>query len=182
MFHMNKYKNTDYKNNVKNPESLLWQKVKKGLTDCFLTRIESSTINGIPDVHAVAKTKIFWIELKSDHISFPALNKWQIVWINKYIKAGGSVFILHENLGKALFERVLKLYEPVSLFTDPRLLKPRASFSFPYDWPAVQSYLLQVPGAASDEARSRLVEQSRSRLRKELPSQSRQRTAQAPST
>tara|TARA_Y100001938_G_scaffold150933_1_gene244482 strand:- start:197 stop:736 length:540 start_codon:yes stop_codon:yes gene_type:complete len=179
---MNKYKNTDYKSNVKNPESLLWQKVKKGLTDCFLTRIESSTINGIPDVHAVAKTKIFWIELKSDHISFPALNKWQIVWINKYIKAGGSVFILHENLGKALFERVLKLYEPVSLFTDPRLLKPRASFSFPYDWPAVQSYLLQVPGAASDEARSRLVEQSRSRLRKELPSQSRQRTAQAPST
>ena len=59
---MKKYKNTDYKNNVKNPESLLWQKVKKGLTDCFLTRIESSTINGIPDVHAVAKTKIFWIE------------------------------------------------------------------------------------------------------------------------
>ena len=179
---MNKYKNTDYKSNVKNPESLLWQKVKKGLTDCFLTRIESSTINGIPDVHAVAKTKIFWIELKSDHISFPALNKWQIVWINKYIKAGGSVFILHENLGKALFERVLKLYEPVSLFTDPRLLKPRASFSFPYDWPAVQSYMLRAPGAASDEARSRLVEQSRSRLRKELPSQSRQRTAQAPST
>jgi hypothetical protein len=37
----------------KNKESLLWQKVKKGLTDCFLTRIESSTINGIPDIHGV---------------------------------------------------------------------------------------------------------------------------------
>ena len=177
---MKKYKNTDYKNNVKNPESLLWQKVKKGLTDCFLTRIESSTINGIPDVHAVAKTKIFWIELKSDHISFPALNKWQIVWINKYIKAGGSVFVLHENLGKALFERVLKLYQPVSLFTDPRLLKPRASFSFPYDWPAVQSYLLQVPGAASGRARSRLTKKPRSRLGKEPASPSRQRMAHAP--
>ena len=177
---MKKYKNTDYKNNVKNPESLLWQKVKKGLTDCFLTRIESSTINGIPDVHAVAKTKIFWIELKSDHISFPALNKWQIVWINKYIKAGGAVFVLHENLGKALFERVLKLYQPVSLFTDPRLLKPRASFSFPYDWPTVQSYMLQVPGAASGRARSRLTKKPRSRLGKEPASPARQRMAHAP--
>ena len=177
---MKKYKNTDYKNNVKNPESLLWQKVKKGLTDCFLTRIESSTINGIPDVHAVAKTKIFWIELKSDHISFPALNKWQIVWINKYIKAGGSVFVLHENLGKALFERVLKLYQPVSLFTDPRLLKPRASFSFPYDWPTVQSYLLQVPGAAPGRARSRLTKKPRFRSGKEPASPARQRMAHAP--
>ena len=175
---MKKYKNTDYKNNVKNPESLLWKKVKKGLTDCFLTRIESSTINGIPDVHAVAKTKIFWIELKSDHISFPALNKWQIVWINKYIKAGGSVFVLHETLGKALFERVLKLYQPVSLFTDPRLLKPRASFSFPFDWPSVQRYLLQDPGAASEEARSRFTEKPRSRPGKgpaSLPGQRRLR-------
>ena len=45
----------------KNGESRLWQKVKKGLTDCFLTRIESSTINGIPDVHAVVSCNVFWI-------------------------------------------------------------------------------------------------------------------------
>ena len=37
----------------KNRESLLWQKVKKALSESFLTRIESSTINGIPDVHGV---------------------------------------------------------------------------------------------------------------------------------
>jgi hypothetical protein len=49
----------------KNRESLLWQKVKKGLVDCFLTRIESSTINGIPDIHGVHKSGVFWIELKS---------------------------------------------------------------------------------------------------------------------
>jgi hypothetical protein len=42
----------------KNKESLLWQKVKKGLTDCFLTRIESSTINGIPDIHGVNKVGV----------------------------------------------------------------------------------------------------------------------------
>ena len=48
----------------KNGEARLWQKVKNGLTDCFLTRIESSTINGIPDVHAVMGKEVFWMELK----------------------------------------------------------------------------------------------------------------------
>ena len=45
----------------KNNEAKLWQKVKKGLTDCFLTRIESSTINGIPDIHGVSKFGVFWV-------------------------------------------------------------------------------------------------------------------------
>jgi hypothetical protein len=71
----------------KNKESLLWQKVKKGLTDCFLTRIESR--------------------------------------------------------GKTLSKRCLKLYRPVSVFTDPRSLKPRSSFSFPYHWPTVQQQLVK---------------------------------------
>ena len=57
-------------------ESRLWQKVKKGLNKCFLTRIESTTINGIPDIHAVSNTEVFWIELKSDEANYPKLNKW----------------------------------------------------------------------------------------------------------
>ena len=123
-----------------NQESLLWQRTKKGLTDCFLTRIETSTLNGVPDVHGVHKKGIFWIELKSDQLSFPKLNKWQIVWINKYIKAGGNVFILKETLSK----RSLKLYKPVSMFTDPRSLVPRCSFSFPLKWPMVQEQLVNL--------------------------------------
>ena len=121
-----------------NKESRLWQKVKKGLNNCFLTRIESSTINGIPDIHGVNNSKVFWIELKSDEANYPKLNKWQIVWINKYIKAGGTVFILEETLSK----RSLKLYRPVSSFTDPRSLVPVSSFSAPYNWPTVQRALL----------------------------------------
>ena len=131
----------------KNAESRLWQKVKKGLTDCFLTRIESSTINGIPDIHAVMKNEVFWIELKSDSLSYPKLNKWQIVWINKYIMAGGKVIILKETP----LQRVLKLYRPVSVFTDPRSLVPFASFSFPFQWPLVQRRML-VELAAGDAA------------------------------
>ena len=137
---------------AKNPESLLWNKVKKGLNKCFLTRIESSTING------VLNSNIFWIELKSDKISFPPLNKWQVVWINKYVKAGGVVFILYENLGEALSKSSLKLYRPVSVFTDPRLLDPVCSFSFPVQWPAVQDAIM-------GELTQRNLRSSRSRSR-----------------
>ena len=127
---------------VKAQESRLWQKVKNNLTDCHLTRIESSTINGIPDIHAVTDSEGFWIELKSDEANYPKLNKWQIVWINKYIKAGGKVIILDETLSK----RSLKLYRPVSSFTDPRSLVSFASFSFPLQWPTVQETILQELG------------------------------------
>ena len=123
----------------KNRESLLWQKVKKGLVDCFLTRIESSTINGIPDIHGVHKSGVFWIELKSDEAKYPKLNKWQVVWINRYIKAGGVVFILKETPS----QRSLKLYRPVSVFTDPRSLEPRSSFSSTGQWIALQELLVK---------------------------------------
>ena len=136
----------------KNNEAKLWQKVKKGLTDCFLTRIESSTINGIPDIHAVHKQEVFWIELKSDSLSYPALNKWQVVWINKYVKAGGKVIILKENLGKTPLQSVLKLYIPVSLFTEPRSLVPRFSFSAPYNWTLVQQQVLRELGSMHSSA------------------------------
>ena len=135
----------------KKRESLLWKRVKKNLTDCFLTRIESSTINGIPDIHAVMKNEVFWIELKSDSLSFPKLNKWQIVWINKYIMAGGKVIILKETP----LQRVLKLYRPVSVFTDPRTLVPSLSFSFPYHWSTFRRQLLQLARQRTREARSR---------------------------
>ena len=141
----------------KKRESLLWKRVKKNLTDCFLTRIESSTINGIPDIHCVANGKVFWIELKSDNISYPALNKWQIVWINKYIKAGGSVFIFKETLS----DSSLQIYRPLSSFTDPRSVLPWLSLPHPVNWKLLQRYLLDPDG----RARSRPDSRPRSRSR-----------------
>jgi hypothetical protein len=142
----------------KNNESLLWQKVKKGLVDCFLTRIESSTINGIPDIHGVHKSGVFWIELKSDKSKFPKLNKWQIVWINRYIKAGGIVFILHENLDNPLSKRRIKLYRPVSGFTDPRSLIPEASFLVTGQWPRIQEEMVNLLLREQRGSRSRLLD------------------------
>jgi hypothetical protein len=143
----------------KKRESLLWNRVKKNLTDCFLTRIESSTINGIPDIHCVANGKVFWIELKSDNISYPALNKWQIVWINKYIKAGGSVFIFKETLS----DSSLQIYRPLSSFTDPRSVLPWLSLPNPVNWRLLQRYLLDPDGKARSRPDSR--PRSRSRLK-----------------
>jgi hypothetical protein len=38
-------------------------------------------------------------------------------------------------------QRSLRLYRPVSVFTDPRTLKPVASFSSRGQWPRVQEQL-----------------------------------------
>ena len=61
--------------------------------------------------------------------------------------AGGKVIILKETP----LQRLLKLYRPVSVFTDPRSLVPFASFSFPFQWPLVQRRML-VELAAGDAA------------------------------
>jgi len=82
----------------KNRESLLWHKVKKALSESFLTRIESSTINGIPDVHCVVNRQVFWLELKANTSKNCGLSKYQINWHIKYLKAGGAAYILNRPL------------------------------------------------------------------------------------
>ena len=137
-------------------ESKLWQRIKKHITKPHLIRVESNTINGIPDINGCWSGKEFWMELKSDKVGYPKLSKWQITWINKRIKHGGIVIICNETL----LEKKLKLYRPLSAITDPRLLKPRFSFSFPVQWPAgrraLRVFLRELPAA---EARSRDEEQ-----------------------
>ena len=57
-----------------------------------------------------------------------------------------------QGTGKTLFQSVLELYRPVSLFTDPRSLVPFASFSFPLQWPTVQQRILQELGSRHSSA------------------------------
>ena len=147
---------------MKKRESKLWQRIKKHITKPHLIRVESNTINGIPDINGCWSGKEFWIELKSDKVGYPKLSKWQISWINKRIKHGGIVIICNETLS----QRVFQLYRPLSAITDARLLKPRCSFSFPVQWPAVQKAiwdLLQL----DPEARSRSRDKDQ-RIQEEL--------------
>ena len=50
---------------AQNKETKLWNQLKDLDPTWHFTRVESSTINGIPDVHCVVDRQIFWLELKA---------------------------------------------------------------------------------------------------------------------
>ena len=75
-------------------ESKLWKRIKDLHLNAHIFRIESNTINGIPDVHCTIKGKSFWLELKSNDLKNYGISKWQINWHIEYQKHGGRAFIL----------------------------------------------------------------------------------------
>ena len=90
---------------AKTNEAKLWLRIKNLKIKGHFTRIESSTLNGIPDVNACHSGAEYWLELKSNDLNNCGLSKWQINWHYDRIKAGGFVFILN----KTLVPRALKL-------------------------------------------------------------------------
>ena len=86
-------------------ESKLWKRIKELHLNGHIFRIESNTINGIPDVHCVMKGKSFWLELKSNDLKNYGISKWQINWHIEYQKHGGSSFFL----ASGVKHRALKL-------------------------------------------------------------------------
>jgi len=91
----------------KTNESKLYNLIKKTIKIAHFTRIESYTLNGIPDLYCAYKGHTFWIELKSNDIKNCNLSKYQINWILKHQQQGGVVFILN----KTLSQSALKLYK-----------------------------------------------------------------------
>jgi hypothetical protein len=90
----------------KTKESNLYNLIKTTIKNAHLTRIESNTLNGIPDLHCAYKGNTFWIELKANDIKNCNLSKYQINWILKHQRHGGQVYILN----KTIKDRGLKLY------------------------------------------------------------------------
>ena len=91
---------------MKKRESLLWAKIKKLKLIGQIFRIESNTINGIPDVYYICEGKSIWVELKSNEVKDLGLSKYQINWHIHHQIHGGHCFILQ----KTLAEGLLKLY------------------------------------------------------------------------
>ena len=83
---------------MKKRESKLWQRIKNLNLKGQIFRIESNTINGIPDCYWLLNGKSFWIELKSNDVKNCGLSKFQINWHIDHIKNGGNAFILQETL------------------------------------------------------------------------------------
>ena len=92
---------------MKKRESLLWAKIRKLKLIGQIFRIESNTINGIPDVYYICEGKSIWVELKSNEVKNLGLSKYQINWHLDHQLHGGKSFILQETLTQGLF----KLYK-----------------------------------------------------------------------
>jgi hypothetical protein len=90
----------------KTKESNLYNLIKTTIKNAHFTRIESHTLNGIPDLNCAYKGHTFWLELKANNIKNCNLSKYQINWILKYQRYGGQVYILN----KTVKQRALKLY------------------------------------------------------------------------
>ena len=83
---------------AKTNEAKLWLRIKNLKLKAHFTRIESSTINGIPDINVCDNGAHYWLELKSNDLKNCGLSKWQINWHCDRIKSGGYVFILNQTL------------------------------------------------------------------------------------
>jgi len=90
----------------KTKESNLYNLIKTTIKNAHFTRLESNTINGIPDLHCAYKGNTFWLELKTNTIKNCNLSKYQINWILKHQRHGGIVYILN----KTVKQGRLKLY------------------------------------------------------------------------
>ena len=101
-------------------ESLLWQRIKKLNLKGQIFRIESNTINGIPDIYWLINGKSKWIELKSNSGNNVGLSKYQINWHLKHFQNQGQSFILRE----ALSQSEVKTLASFQLFVvrEPRAL------------------------------------------------------------
>ena len=92
---------------MKKRESLLWAKIRKLKLVGQIFRIESNTINGIPDVYFIREGQSIWVELKSNEVKNLGLSKYQINWHIDHQIHGGKSFILQETLSQGL----LKLFK-----------------------------------------------------------------------
>lgn len=95
-------------------ESEIWRHInliQKKQKSWHFVRIESSTINGIPDVNACMDGNEFWLELKSNDAKNYGISKYQINWFLKRNRSGGKSFILHYSLLETEF-KILEIREP----------------------------------------------------------------------
>ena len=136
---------------AKTKEAKLWLRIKKLNLKAHFIRIESSTLNGIPDVNVCDHGAHYWLELKSNDLKNCGLSKWQINWHCDRIKSGGYVFILNQTL----VPRALKL-----LALDPVSRAPFLVSRFTDNEEGMRSILEDAASRAREPRSSFLVDRS----------------------
>ena len=136
---------------AKTKEAKLWLRIKKLNLKAHFIRIESSTLNGIPDVNVCDHGAHYWLELKSNDLKNCGLSKWQINWHCDRIKSGGYVFILNQTHEP----RALKL-----LAVDPVSRAPFLVSRFKDNEEGMRSILEDAASRAREPRFSFLVDRS----------------------
>ncbi len=107
-------------------EQKMWKminEVQKRHQNWHFFRLESLTINGIPDVFGCIDGHSFWVELKASKVKNKGISKYQINWHLNHKNSGGYSFILnhHETLREL---EILEVHEP-------RTIKKLKSYPLP---------------------------------------------------
>jgi len=79
---------------AKSEEAKLWERIKKLKLNYHMFRVESATINGIPDISGLGNEIYFWLELKANDRKDYGISKWQMNWHTEHNSKGGNAFIL----------------------------------------------------------------------------------------
>ena len=122
-------------------ESDLWRRInliQKTEPTWHLVRIESNTINGIPDVNGIIDGKDFWLELKVNDAKNVGLSKYQVNFHLKRRRLGGRCSILNASPTHKGLE-LLEIREPGVPF-----LKSR----FPFSRIGIRLALISAAGQA----------------------------------
>ena len=136
-------------------EKKIWNKLnlfQKEHDKAHFMRIESSTINGIPDVYCAYQGYSFWLELKANQDKNHGVSKYQMVWHLKHRRAGGNCFILNQPLVDRV-PKLLAVEEPGLVLPVPVPVVPVPVMKI-LDW--------MCPGPGSELAREG-IRSSRSR-------------------
>ena len=97
-----------------NDEQKMWKsinEVQKRHQNWHFFRLESSTINGIPDVFGCIDGHSFWVELKASKVKNKGISKYQINWHLNHRKSGGKSYILNHHEPLNMLE-ILEVHEP----------------------------------------------------------------------
>ena len=117
---------------MKKTESKLWQRIKNLKLKGQIFRVESNTINGIPDIYWLINNKSIWIELKSNDVKNCNLSKYQINWHLKHFQNGGVSFILREVLSQRTSQNfeIFVIREPRNLVLVKKCENLKQVFNF----------------------------------------------------
>ncbi len=124
---------------LRKPERKLWYLIKENTPEILWNRVETTTINGFPDLLGCHQNcGFFTVELKVSNRSKIKLSPHQIAWNYNHALKGGRCFII----ATPLEQSTLNIYGGrQSIDISNNIHEPLAVFHKPFDWGKVVEFL-----------------------------------------